>query len=474
MIPSHFGGMNLSHPSGPTAVSALGKSGYDARLGVFSGTMLVIGGVIGAGIFLSPAVVAERLGTATLTLSAWGLGALVALIGAFVYAELGARIPRAGGTYVYLRDAFGTLPAFLYGWALFLMVGSGAIAAVAMTGASYTATLLGLDTSAIPVIAVTIVVILTVLNILGVQIGATAGNVLTVLKLAAISALVLAALFLSVAHPNEAPVVLHAPTAPVGSLATFLAMGGALVPVLFAFGGWQQANAVAEELRDPARTLPKAMVLGVIGVVATYLLVNVAYLRALGVAGLASSTAPAGDAMAVYLGTPGRLAISAGIVVSTLGFNCLVILMSARVYQAMAADGLFFARMAVLHPKLRTPVAALVAQGGVVLVLLLSGTYGQLLDYVVFADWIFFALTAATLFVLRSREKKSGVAPPTFRAPWHPISTLVFIAAALYVVVGSVVSNPANALRGVLVFLLGLPVYAFWNRQRQSRLLNQP
>ena len=346
--------------------------------------------------------------TATLTLSAWGLGALVALIGAFVYAELGARIPRAGGTYVYLRDAFGTLPAFLYGWALFLIIGSGAIAAVAMTGASYTATLLGLGTSSIPIIAVAIVVVLTLLNIMGVQIGATAGNVLTLLKLAAIGALVLAALFLSASHPREVVAAAVAPVAPVGGVATVLAMGAALVPVLFAFGGWQQANAVAEELRDPAKTLPRAMVLGVIGVVATYLLVNVAYIRALGVAGLASSSAPAGDAMAVYLGAPGRLAISAGIVISTLGFNCLVILMSARVYQAMAADGLFFASMAKLHPKLRTPVSALVAQAIVVLVLLLSGTYGQLLDYVVFADWIFFASTAATLFVLRRRQKANG------------------------------------------------------------------
>lgn len=467
----HFGAMKLSDtkatPSASPSGAAGGTSGYDARLGLFSGSMLVIGGVIGAGIFLSPAVVAQRLGTSALTLSAWGLGALVALVGAFVYAELAARIPRAGGTYVYLRDAFGTLPAFLYGWALFLMVGSGAIAAVAMTGASYTAALLNIDKGSIPVIAVTIVVLLTGLNILGVQIGAVAGNVLTLLKLGAIGALVLAALFLAPAHLNEAPVVTTAPAVPVGGLATMLAMSAALVPVLFAFGGWQQANAVAEELRDPARTLPRALVLGVIGVVATYLLVNVAYLRALGVAGLASSTAPAGDAMAVYLGNPGRLAISAGIVISTLGFNCLVILMSARVYQAMAADGLFFARMAVLHPKLRTPVSALIAQMVVVLVLLLSGTYGQLLDYVVFADWIFFGATAATLFVWRSRDKKSGV-KPTFLTPLHPISTLIFIAAALYVVVGSVASNPGNALRGVLLFLLALPVYAFWNRQRNA------
>lgn len=472
MTRPHFGAMTHSNAPSGTSVSTAGPAGYDARLGVFSGTMLVIGGVIGAGIFLSPAVVAQRLGTGTLTLSAWGLGALVALVGAFVYAELGARIPRAGGTYVYLRDAFGTLPAFLYGWTLFLIIGSGAIAAVAMTGASYTATLLGLDKSAISAIAVAIVVVLTLLNIMGVQIGATAGNVLTLLKLGAIGALIVAALFLTAAHPAEAPVVSSPPVTPVGGLATVLAMGSALVPVLFAFGGWQQANAVAEELKDPARTLPRAMVLGVIGVVATYLLVNVAYLRALGVGGLASSTAPAGDAMAVYLGAPGRIAISAGIVISTLGFNCLVILMSARVYQAMAADGLFFSRMAVLHPTLRTPVSALVAQAVVVLVLLLTGTYGQLLDYVVFADWIFFALTAATLFVLRSRERKSGAPAPSFLAPLHPLSTLVFIAAAVYVVIGSIISNPGNALKGVLVFMLGLPVYAFWNRQRQSRSTN--
>lgn len=429
--------------------------------------MLVIGGVIGSGIFLSPAVVAQRLGTSALTLSAWGLGAIIALIGAFVYAELAARIPKAGGTYVYLRDAFGTLPAFLYGWALFLMVASGAIAAVSMSGASYAVTLLGVDKSLIQPIAAVFVVLLTIVNILGVQIGATSGNILTIIKLGAIATLVLSALFLTPVHLNEAPVVAAPPPVPVGSLATALAMSAALVPVLFSYGGWQQANAVAEELRDPVRTLPRALVFGVFGVVATYLLVNIAYLRALGVAGLASSTAPAGDAMAMYLGAPGRIAISVGIVISTLGFNCLVILMSARVYQALAADGLFFAKMAELHPTLRTPVWALSGQMIVVLVLLLSGTYGQLLDYVVFADWIFFGSTAATLFVYRMRDRKLGTRP-TFLSPLHPFTTLVFIAAALYVVVGSVSSNPGNAMRGVVAFLLGVPVYWYWNNKRKD------
>ena len=460
MYTVHFAGM-VSSPGDPPA-----PVGYAPRLGTFSGTMMVVGGIIGAGIFLSPAVVAQRVGTASLTLGAWGIGALVAIIGGFVYAELGARRPQAGGTYVYLRDAWGPLPAFLYGWALFLIMATGAIAAVAMTGASYAATLLGWPPSSIQPLAIGCIVVLTALNVVGVRIGATTGNILTVLKLAAIFVLVGAALFLSPAHPH---VVAAAPTsplaAPAGGLATVLAMGAALVPVLFSFGGWQQTNAVAEELIDPARTLPRALIIGVLVVAATYLLVNVAYLRALGVDGLAASTAPAADTMFVYLGNAGRTLITAGIVVSTVGFLGMVILMSARVYQAMAADGLFFRAMATLHPRTRTPIAALVAQGGVALALLLTGTYGQLLDYVVFADWIFFGSTAAALLVLRARDERNGVnLQLAVRAPWHPVSTLLFVAAALYVVIGSIVSNPRNALYGTLLIALGLPAYAFWRR----------
>jgi APA family basic amino acid/polyamine antiporter len=255
-------------------------------------------------------------------------------------------------------------------------------------------------------------------------------------------------------------------TVPSGAGATFLALSAALVPVLFAFGGWQQTNAVAEELVEPERTLPKALIVGVIIVVAAYLLINVAYLRALGVNGLAASEAPAADAMSLYIGPAGRTLIAAGIVVSTVGFTCAVILMSARVYQAMAADGMFFARMAELHPRTRTPVFALVAQLLVVLVLLFSGSYGQLLDWVVFADWIFFGATAATLFVWRARDRKAGAPPLRVKTPLHPISTLIFIACAVYVMIGAVISNPANAVNGVIALAVGLPVYAYWSRAR--------
>lgn len=437
---------------------------YDARLGTFSGTMLVVGGIIGAGIFLSPAVVAQRVGTSALTLGAWALGAVVAIIGGFVYAELGARRPKAGGTYVYLRDAFGPLPAFLYGWALFLVIATGAIAAVAMTGASYLASLLGWSPDFIRPLAIGLISVLTLLNVIGVRVGATTGNVLTVLKLAAIGVLVFAALVLSPSHPvptpSSAPVALVPPTT---AWATVLAMGAALVPVLFSFGGWQQTNAVAEELVDPSKTLPRALIIGVLVVAATYMLVNLAYLRALGVDGLAASSAPAADTMFVYLGSAGRTLITFGIVTSTIGFLSMVILMSARVYQAMAADGLFFKSMAELNPRTRTPVAALVGQWVVALLLLLTGTYGQLLDYVVFADWIFFGSTAAALFVLRARDARDGTTP-SVRAPLHPYSTAIFVAAALYVVAGSIISNPGNAARGAGLLALGLPVFAYWRR----------
>lgn len=464
---AHFGEMAESTSNRPADGTERTTVRYAASLGTFSGTMLVVGGIIGAGIFLSPAEVASRVGGASLTLGAWALGALVAIIGGFIYAELGARRPQAGGTYIYLRDAWGPLPAFMYGWALFLIVATGALAAVAMTGANYIAALLGFDPTVARPIAAALIVVLTLLNIAGVRIGAATGNVLTILKLTAIGTLVVAALTLTPSHALPALAAAAPPVRPTGFLAITYAMSTALVPVLFSYGGWQQTNAVAEELVDPERTLPKALVFGVVIVVATYMLVNLAYLRALGVAGLAASKAPAADSMYVYLGTTGRVLITAGIVASTVGFLTMVILMSARVYQAMAADGLFFGKLAELHPRTRTPVGALVAQAVVTLVLLLSNTYGALLDYVVFADWIFFGSTAASLFVLRRIDARSG-RQASVLTPLHPYSTLVFITAAAYVVLGSVTSNPGNALRGAGLFALGVPVYAYWKSRRAA------
>ena len=440
---------------------------YARRIGLFSATMLVVGGIIGSGIFLNPSIVARRTGSAALTLATWSLGAVIALLGAFIYAELGRRRPQVGGGYAYLRDAFGPLPAFLYGWALLLAIATGAIAAVAVTFATYAVKILDLPPGAVTALALGAVLLLSVVNILGVQPGAATQNIFTVLKLGALAALLIAAAFMPVAviptlPPPIASSVLSAPST-LGAI--LLAMSTALVPVLFSYGGWQQTNFVAEEMRDPERTLPRALVLGVLIVVAVYLGANVAYIRALGINGLALSTAPAADMMSRIAGEGGRRLIAAGIAASTFGFLNLVILVSPRVYQAMARDGLFFASFATLHPRFRTPVAAIVFQALVAAALILTGSYGQLLDWVVFADWIFFGTTALTLVVFRRRDARSGAADTGFRAPFYPVSVALFVLAALYVVFGSIASNPGNALRGVLLLVAGVPVFMFWRRR---------
>jgi APA family basic amino acid/polyamine antiporter len=424
--------------------------------------MMVVGGIIGSGIFLNPAIVAARVRTEELTLGVWVLGGAIALIGGLVYAELGARRPVAGGGYVYLREAFGRLPAFLYAWTLLLVIATGAIAAVAVTFATYTATLLDLSGRAYVPLAVAAIVLLSGINYVGVKPGAVTQNVFTLLKLAALVVIVAAGLLL--AQPSAA-VNYVAPDAPRHGM---LAVGAALVPVLFAFGGWQQTNFIAEEMIDAKRNLPRALLGGVTIVVAVYLLANLAYLRTLGIAGLAASTAPAADAMHQLLGNRGADLIAAGIAISTFGFLNLVILVSPRVYRAMAADGLFFPSLARLHPRYRTPAAAILFQGIWGIVLTLTGRYGDLLDYVVFGDWIFFAATASTLFYFRARDGR-GLEPenPGFRMPGYPAGPILFMLAALYVVIGSISSNPINALKGSALILLGVPVFWFWESRKR-------
>src|SRR5438876_2094134 len=430
---------------------------YARRLGLFSGTMAVVGGIIGGGIFRTPATVAERLGTPEAVLFAWVLGGAIALIGAFCWGELGQRRPRAGGGYVYLRETFGPLSAFLYGWTLVLVIATGAIAAVAVTFADYTLALLNLQHRYSVPLAVAAIVFLAAINYVGVRPAAITQNIFTILKLTALATLVGAGLLLAAPSPPSA-----APSPPSAGL------GAALVPILFTYGGWQQTNFIAEEIVEPERNLPRALVLGVAIVVVVYLLANVAYLTVLGPTGLATSTAPAADVMRVLLGPAAGTVIAAGIAVSTFGFLNLVILVTPRVLQAMAADGVFFPGLAALHPGYRTPTAAILVLAGWSIVLTLSGTFSQLVDYVAFGDWIFFGLTVAGLFVYRARDAQAGVKPPpgAFRVPAYPWTPALFVVAAGLVVASSVRSNPKNAAIGTGLLGLGIPVYAFWRARR--------
>jgi APA family basic amino acid/polyamine antiporter len=382
-------------------------------------------------------------------LFAWVLGGLVALIGAFCWGELGQRRPRAGGGYVYLRETFGALPAFLYGWTLVLVIATGAIAAVAVTFADYALAIVGLPHRYSMPLAVAAIILLSGINYVGVRPAAITQNIFTILKLAAIAVLIGAGLFMAV--PELPPV--YRPSGPTAGL------GAALVPILFTYGGWQQTNFIAEEIVEPERNLPRALLIGVSIVVLVYLLTNLVYLRILGDNRLAGSTAPAAEMMEALLGPAGGRLIAAGIAISTFGFLNLVILVTPRVLQAMAADGVFFKRFAVLHPRYHTPSAATLALAVCAVILALSGTFGQLVDYVTFGDWIFFGSTAASLYVYRARDQGAG---PAFKVPGYPVTPALFILAAAFVVYSSIVSNPRNAAIGAGLVALGIPAFLYW------------
>ena len=432
---------------------------YARRLGLFSATMAVIGGIIGGGIFRTPAAVAERTGSASLALATWVVGGVIALIGAYCFGELGARKPKAGGSYVYLRDAFGPVAAFLNAWAQLLIMLPGGTAAVAVVFAGYAVPLLGLSPAATVPLAVGAIVFVSGVNYVGVKPASVMQNVFVILKLAALAVLIIVGLTYTVPYRP-----LPSPTVSIGGVGVGIALGAALVPVLFTYGGWQNTNLIAEEIIEPERNLPRALVLGVLGVVVVYLLANVTYLRLLSAPGLAASTAPAADAMSASLGPRGASLIGAGIAVSAFGFLNLNTLVAPRMFQAMAQDGLFFRKLAELHPRYRTPTAAILAFSGWTIVLTLSGTFNQLVDYVVFGDWIFFALAVATLFVYRRRDRLAGVSGGGFRVPGYPLLPAVFVVAALYVVASSIGANPRNAAIGTGLLLLGVPVYRFWKK----------
>ena len=440
------------------------------RLGLFDATMIVMGGIIGSGIFINPYVVAQQVHSNFLILGAWAFGGLIALAGAFIYAELSSQSSASGGQYVYLRDAFHPSLAFIYGWTLLLVIQTGGMAAVAVTFAKYSMELGGGQPSDLRASLVAAVALagLTVINCLGVRAGSTTQNVFMILKLVAIAALVIFGLTVSGA-PRSAATTLAAESSPTMWHA-LIAFGAALIPVQFAYGGWQTACFVAGEVREPRKNLPRGLLLGVLGVIAVYLSVNVICLSALGPQGLAATKTPASAVMRLALGERGARFIAAGIAVSTVGFLSQSMLTAPRVYFAMAEDGLFFKSLARLN-RARVPAFAIALQGALAIVICFSGRYEQILNYVVSSDVIFFALTAACVFAFRRRGRNPTEstlpngrvsAAGSFRIPGHPLTTLFFIAACGAVAFSTIQRYPSNSLIGLAIMLSGLPVYFVW------------
>jgi basic amino acid/polyamine antiporter, APA family len=434
------------------------------RLGTRDAALIVMGGIIGSGIFRNPSVVAKLAPNGWLIMLAWLLGGGIALLGGAIFAELAARRPRDGGLYAYMRDAFHPAVAFMYGWTLLLVSQSGGMAAAAVTFAGYVAPWLG---SHLPfgeverILAIVAIAAFTIINALGVREGTTTQNAFMILKIAAIFGLVIVGVF-----------AMHAPAAvsalpPFAGGSAIAAIGLAMVPVLFAYSGWQTASFMSAELRAPERTLPRGLLVGVLGVVLLYLAVNAVSIRALGVANLAATDAPATAIAQLAFGPAGAWIMTIVVALSTLGFLGNQILTSPRVYFQMAADGTFFKQLARIDPRTHAPVLAIVLQGLVAAIITLSGRYDQILNYVTSVDYVFFGLAALALIVFRNRDAADSGAPkPFFTIPLHPWSTLIFLIAAWGIVGDVLIKSPVDTSIGLGILLSGLPVYALfaWRR----------
>jgi len=437
--------------------------------------MLVMGGIVGSGIFINPYVVAGLVHTPALILGAWLAGGAIALAGAFIYAELADRMPKVGGQYAYIREAYHPLLGFLYGWICLLVIHAGGSAAVAVTFAKYFHVF---SRGAIPekLIAVAVVLVFTVVNCLGVRAGGSVQSVFMLLRIVAIAMIVVCGSRLifwpigwppaNAAHTAWFP-LLDRPL----SFDLLTVFGATMIPVLFAYGGFQTSNYVAGEIREPRKNLPKALLLGVMGVIVLYVSANFIYVQALSPAGLAATATPASAVMSRALGSLGGSLIAIAIAISTLGFLSQAMLSYPRVAFAMAEDGVLPGIFARLGSRSRAPVAAIALLGGLISATVLLGTYEQILSYVVVMDWLFFGLSASCIFVFRARDaRRGGVAHEGgYRVPGHPWTTGVFVAVAWLVVLNTIYKYPRNAGVALCILFAGVPVYfLFRGRARRS------
>jgi APA family basic amino acid/polyamine antiporter len=412
--------------------------------------------VIGSGIFLTPGAVVRSSGSGGVALLAWSIGGILSLLGALTFAELGASNPDSGGMYAYLKDAFGPLLAFLYGWSMFLVIGSGSLATLAAAFPRYLGVFVPLSPAAANGAALLMIAVVTVLNIRGTRQSANVQGVATVLKVAVI--VVLAALLVALSAGGAHHNVWWPERV---SAATFSGAATGMIGVLWAYEGWQYVTFSAGETVDPQRTFGRGIVAGTALLIGIYVLANVGYFSALGVDGVASSSRVASDAAAMVLGASAGKVVAAVILVSIFSAANGIALTLPRLFFAMARDGVFFARLAAVHPRFGTPAAAIIGTALWSAVLVLSGTFEQLLTYVVFMSWLWFALAALAIFAYRRREPD---APRPFRTPGYPVTPVLFIAAALGIVVNTIVAQPVQSTIGLGFVLIGVPAFFVWRR----------
>ncbi|MDD8027098.1 MAG: amino acid permease [Acidobacteriota bacterium] len=436
------------------------KIGLPRVLSLWDVVMIVIGGIIGSGIFLSPSEIAIAVPYPLLVIAVWAVGGMFSFFGAVSFAELGAAMPEAGGIYVYLREAYGPLISFLFGWTLFLVIDSGSIATLAVAFShNMLPQFVHLSPLGMKLIAAAFVLFLGFVNFVGVRWGAWLQNILTVIKMGAIGIIVVGVFFFAKGQGHFSNFIQPKPENFDFSLLG--AFGVALVASLWAYKGWEAATYSAGETKNPQKNLPLGILIGTIAVIVFYILANLAYLYVLPVDKIASSEGRVAlDAMKLIMGPFGASLIAFLILFSILGAANQNMLTSPRVYFAMARDGLFFKKIAEVHPKFLTPHISIMAITAWSIILTLTGSFKQLFTYVIFGEWIFFGLTVAAVIVLR--KKRPDLHRP-YKTWGYPVTPIIFVLAAVYVAVGSLLSAFTNAMAGLLIICLGIPAYLYWN-----------
>jgi basic amino acid/polyamine antiporter, APA family len=425
-------------------------------LGIWDLVSMIVGTVIGSGIFLVPGAVLRAVGSSVpMALTAWLAGGILSLLGALTYGELGAMKPRAGGLYVYIRDCFGPFLAFLFGWTLFFVISSGSIATLAVAFSNYLGEFIQLSAGNMRIVAVLMILVITAVNIRGTRQSADLLNVTTAIKVTAI--LTISAVLL---WHGKNPVI-GDPTPSGHQASGVFGFGLAMISVLWAYEGWQYPTYCAEETLNPERTFPLSLCLGAAALIVIYLFANVGYVAALGASGVADSTRVAASALSVVVSHGAGKIVAIVILISMFSAANAIMLNSPRVYYAMARDGLFFSSLSRVNTRFGTPALAVCAAGIWSAVLAASGTFEQLLTYVVFVGWIFYALAAASVFIYR---KRSPDAVRPYCVPGYPFTPIVFILAAMALVANTIVRQPGRAAVGLGIVFLGAPAYAFWRR----------
>ena len=453
--------------------------GLVRQLGLFDSTMVMVGIVIGSGIFLTTGIMAKSIPSAGLILLAWLIGGLLTLAGALTYAELGAAMPEAGGQYVYLREAYGPMSGFLFGWILFLVYTTGGIAALALAFAEYTGyffpslgtenLILTLDIpflkstlhyslSAGQLIGVAVIMLLSIVNFVGVGLGKSIQNIFTVIKIGTIAAIII----LGFAIGKGTPPGLSINPSGMSFGSIIIGLGVSLVAVAWAFDGWNNVNFVAGEIRNPKRNLPFALIIGTLAITGLYILVNYIYLYALPMEDTVGVLRIAEKATGALFGSSTGALISALVLISVFGALNGTILVGPRVYYAMAKDGLFFRKVALVHPRFRTPGFSILIQAIWASVLTLSGTFEQIFTFAMFIAIAFWIIATAAVFTLR---KKRPDLPRPYKTWGYPIVPAIFIIASCGILLNTLLEKPVEALAGIFLTALGIPAYFYWKRR---------